>query len=348
VCEGLTKAKGLQLVQEMGPPPPPLDREQEFVALDRAVSAVASESARLAKSSNNSSNSSKMKKKKGKGMGVAKARLFCLHAVLVADGLRAAYLVDAAPMSAIEASAYLSLVVRESSAWAAADVCVLAMGMDVVLVRADAWQKKVQELTQSAPSWDRVLVDLRGPILRVLSAEEEVACVRAELLLAVQCVLFSGTGTGTARLGQLEPPCPVLAAGWLLDYPVIYVGFSAASVDITYSSASTSVSGGPSLLAMLPLQLLQVSVDLSPRAIGAVPGAPTSLELLQCTAPVGVISAAVRDGGRGQDGAAGGQQLMAQLGRGLEDWAAARPSSAFVTAVSTSWSETIIHSTVAM
>ena len=347
----------------MGPPSPPLDSEREFVALDRAVSAVASESARLAKSSkdnNNSNSGSKMKKKKGKGMGVAKARLFCLHAVLVADGLRAAYLVDAAPMSAVEASTYLALVVRESSAWAAADVCVLAMGMDVVLIRADAWHVKVQELTQSAPSWGRVLVDLRGPILRVLSAEEEVACVRAELLLAVQCVVFStltdtdmgmGTATDMPRVGRLEPPCPVLAVGWLLDYPVIYVGTSAALADITDSSASASANGGPSLLAMLPLQLLQVCVDLSPRAVGAVPGAPTSLELLQCSAPVGVISAAVgdrgREGERVGEGAAG-EQLMAQLGRGLEDWAAARPSSLFVTAVSTSWSETIIHSTVAM
>ena len=286
-----------------------------------------------------------MKGKKGKrgGMGKVQARVFTLHVIFVLLGLRSAYLVDAAPMNAVEVEVYLKIITAAHSSWAV-EVVVISLDMDVVVMLRSTLEARVAELARldwgTRKGREKVVVGLIGNSPATLSPEELLRA-RSDLLSALErsglaslpqpvdvAVDSGGVCDCISAIHHIfivvqGACCPVFVAGWLLDYPAIYF---------------VGPEGKPALLAMQECKVLYAGVLLNEGCLRDVGGQPTELELIQCTIPTAII-----------DTTAG---LASQLERCLMLWQSAIPSGVpgydLVTRVKTKSNELIQHSTVAI
>ena len=226
-------------------------------------------------------------------------RLFVSHIVLVAGGVRDAYLVDGVAVDAEHAAVLIDGLSCALDCPGA--LCCMALGDDVVVFRADRLRHKVEHTLQPS-AWFAarpVTVDIDTGVPHVCEDDGRAEAIRACLVAS-----FAGLDLTASAAPFRVPTTATFAAhvgfpylaGWLLGYPFVYRATDTTPNGSSSSSGgrsgSESSAGGPSAsLSMVSLRKVSVRVTLDGywAALGVSP-AP-AVEVWEFTVPTAVLAA---------------------------------------------------------
>jgi hypothetical protein len=209
---------------------------------------------------------------KYKKLNKKNAYIFTCHVIFVIQGFREGYLVDCAYITAEEAKQYITIIHQLSNTEYQVPLLIISVRDDIIIVRRDVYERRLNEI--QSPNWNltykRVLIDLRNGVPQEMDEKNTTSVLRSMYESCKLTTVIKDENSLVAIHGVSPSSCTCVA-GWLLDYPCIYVTIEDGLGAIT--------------LQMTELKNFYIGINMLPKLVHASKGFISELDILQCTVP---------------------------------------------------------------